>query len=151
MRKKKGLKMPTNVHVSRIFNQSFLLVTENRHMLFVESFCDGVATIIFTSDYVKKENEFAKIIFGCFDEDSNFSNILRDIYRCSYTTFFKGISVRYVEKEVFLSKTSSMDTVLKEIKKLIKDETNFLKDCNFPIYWVSPYNLYIPSKQAPFS
>lgn len=142
--------MPTNVHASRIFNQSFLLVTENRHRLFVESFCDGIATIIFTSDFIDKEEEFAKVIFGCFEEGSNFSSTLYDIYRCSYSTFFKGISVRYVEKEVFISKTSSMETVLKSIKELIKSETEFLKDCNFPIYWVSPYNLYIPSRQAPF-
>lgn len=139
--------MATMVHASQLFNQSFLFMTEDRHYIFVEDFYNGIASVVFTHDYFNKEEEFAEVISGCFDNNSNFRRALYVLYRCSYKTFFRGIFVKFADSQVLITKeNSSKREVLEAIHKIIKEELDFLNDRALPLHWVSPCNVYLPSR-----
>lgn len=142
--------MATMVYASQVFNQSIVLRTKNRHYLFIEDFSNGVASVVFTHDYYDEEETFAEVISGCFDEESNFKIALYTAYKCPYRTVFRGIWINFMDSRVLITKeNSSKELVYKAVHKIIEEEHGFLESHALPIYWVSPFNVYVPSRHPP--
>ena len=63
------------------FVKMYKFRTQDNHIILIEEFSEGIATIRPTEEYRNLE-EFADVISGCLDKRSNFVSKLMEVYAC---------------------------------------------------------------------
>ena len=82
--------MTTFVFDDDEFVKMYKFRTQDNHIILVEEFKDGIATIRPTEGYRNLE-EFVDVISGCLDKMSNFVSKVMGVYGCEKNKKFKGL------------------------------------------------------------
>lgn len=108
--------MTTFVHSDEEFARMYKFRTQENQLLLVRQFEDGIATIEPTGNY-KSLEEFAEVISGCLDKNSNFKEELFKVYGYDGKFEFLGINFIIIGVEIFIpAKEISVDELVDRIK-----------------------------------
>lgn len=103
------------------FVKMYKFRTQDNHIILVEEFSDGIATIRPTEEYRNLE-EFADVISGCLDKRSNFVSKLMEVYACKEDEEFKGLILKIIGISVFIPPEEiTGEQIIRIIEKGIKD------------------------------
>ena len=113
--------MTTFVFDDDEFVKMYKFRTQDNHIILVEEFKDGIATIRPTEGYRNLE-EFVDVISGCLDKRSNFVSKVMGVYGCEKNKKFKGIILKIVGISVFIPPEEiTGEQIIKIIEKVIQD------------------------------
>lgn len=110
--------MTTFVHGDEEFVKMYKFRTQENQVLIVKQFEGGIATVKPTGDY-RNLWEFAEVISGCLDRNSNFKEELLRAYGYGYDedSEFLGINIIIIGVEVFIpAKEISADELVDCVK-----------------------------------
>ena len=126
----------TMVYFNNNFEEDYrILRTSSKkiEILYVEAFKNGIATISPIGGY--NINDFAEVLAGCFEEDSNFASELLRAYECDENTTFKGIQFTFNDATVTVTKENAEASRIYEEWNAIMNK-NYEKHCSEKEAWL---------------